>query len=165
MQSFNLDQNRSGYIRHTQKIIVDLDLAPSQNTSTAGPCSIIEPNAHVVQGWSFPEDLELNIIWAAAVDPIYSKIVTFFKKNNYKHELWAKPNNHKAFGLQITQISAPGDWLREFTRLDILESLEKVAMVELKLALKDDDRYHDSPASTSSSLGSSTKTVIMTTEV
>ena len=156
-----------------------MDLAPSQNTSTAGPCPIMEPDAHTVQGWSTPEDLELNIIWAAAMDPIFSKIVAFFKENNYMHKLWVKPNNHKAFRLQITQISAPGDWLREFTRSDFMESLEKVAMVELtmvpstlkatprKLTLKDNDGYPGlySPASTSSSLGSSTKTVVMTTQV
>ena len=146
-------------------------MAPSQNTSMAGPCLIMETDVHVVQGWLTPEDLELNIIRAAAMDPIFSKIVAFFKENNYVHEVWAKPNNHKAFRLQITQISAPRDWLREFTRSDFMESLEKVAMAELtmvpgtlkttprKLPLKDSDGYLglDSPASTSSSSGAPPK--------
>ena len=75
----------------------------------------VAPGTYTVKVWATPEDIELNIICATSIDPIFSKVVAFFKEKNYMHELLAKPNSFKAFGLQIIKISAPGDWLREFT--------------------------------------------------
>ena len=108
---------------------------------------------------------------------------------NIPYDMLAKPNGCKAHGMQITEISAPRNWIDEFLSSHYMRRFEKIATLELtavpgviKVKTKDSSKTvpeYDgppapppptgccSPTSSSSSASSddSTKTVIQMTDL
>ena len=118
--------------KHPQKVISHFSFLPDLTfTKEEVKEALHHKKAFQVPIWPNQQEAHLAIIKAASSNPVYSIFVDYFKEMNIPYDMLAEPNGCKTHGMQITEISAPRNWIDEFLSLHYMRRFEKIATLEL----------------------------------